>query len=171
MAEKDRSSAQVRLFEQRSRAKWALASHGPDSLPFAVQMLLSPDQEEREDGQMIVGLIGGDDDAIEKMVGLLQSTADPQIRHLLIAMLGERHNGRAIPYLTALLMDPRAGQETKQAATNALRILTPSGEPDRDAASDVRVEMGDWIAEHRGLHTISDDDREHATQGYGSAAV
>jgi hypothetical protein len=173
MGEKERSTARVRLFEQRSRAKWALASHGAESLPFAVQMLFSFDPEERDDGRVILGLIGSDDDAVDQIASLMQGCEDPRMRQVLISLLGEKRNGRAVPHLTALLVDPSIDPETREATMSALGLLTPSGaESEGESASDVRVEMEDWIAGHRGSRTLEQEAQSAIpAQGYGTAAV
>jgi hypothetical protein len=173
MTDKEKSSARVRLFEQRSRAKWALASHGAESLLFAAQMLFSSDPEERDDGRVILGLIGSDDETVDKIASVMQGCDDPRMRRILISLLGEKRNGRAVPHLTALLMDPSIDSETKKAAMDVLDVLTPFGtEAERETGSDIRVEMGDWIAEHRAARTLDDQTQSAVSaHGYGTAAV
>jgi hypothetical protein len=121
MSDRERSAARVRLFEQRSRARWALASRGAEALPFAVEMLASSDSEEREDGRALLGLVVNEDDAADFLVEMLAESDDPDLSRHLVRLLAEQP--RAIPLLTAVISNPETRPETKQAVGEALAIL------------------------------------------------
>jgi hypothetical protein len=128
MSDRQRSSARVRLFEQRSRARWALAARGAESLPFAVQMLRSSDSVEREDGHALLGLIVKEEDAADFLVGMLADSEDPELSCYLVTLLGEQPRVRTSMLLTAVVSDPDTTAETKQAVNEALALLI--GPPD-----------------------------------------
>jgi hypothetical protein len=128
MSDRERSSARIRLFEQRSRARWALAARGAESLPFAVQMLRSSDSIESEDGRALLGLVVKEDDAADFLVGMLADSEDPELSCYLVTLLGDQPQVRTSSLLTAVVSDPDARAETKQAAKEALALLM--GPPD-----------------------------------------
>jgi hypothetical protein len=112
-----------RLFEQRARAKWALVCRGIESVPYAVQMLRSADPEERDDGRVILELIGGDDEVVHSLVALLDETSDAELSGYVVALLGELRNAGAVPRLTAIVLDSASDVAVKQAAMRSLGIL------------------------------------------------
>jgi hypothetical protein len=125
-----------RLFEQRARAKWALVCRGIESVPYAVQMLRSSDPEEREDGRVILELIGGDDEVVRSLATLLDETTDADLAGNVVSLLGELKNAGAVPRLTAIVLDSASDVAVKQAAMRSLGILAQSRQSER-AASEV----------------------------------
>jgi hypothetical protein len=124
MSDRERSSARIRLFEQRSRARWALAARGAESLPFAVQMLRSSDAVEREDGRALLGLVAKEENAPDILVGMLADSEDSELSCYLVTLLGEQPIVRTLSLLMAVVSDPDTAVGTKQAAREALTLLS-----------------------------------------------
>jgi hypothetical protein len=124
MSDRERSSARIRLFEQRSRARWALAARGAESLPFAVQMLRSSDAVEREDGRALLGLVAKEENAPDILVGMLADSEDSELSCYLVTLLGEQPIVRTLSLLKAVVSDPDTAVGTKQAAREALTLLS-----------------------------------------------
>jgi hypothetical protein len=141
MSGRDFEAARVRLIEQRSRARWALASRGTESIPFAIRMLESSDSDEQDDGRVILGLVGRDDAAIDVMVEMLADSDDRHLRSCLVRVLTDQPNERALLRLTALVMDASTSTEMKNAAIKALGLLGRRPESPKVDKPDVNREV------------------------------
>lgn len=135
-----------RSFALRSHALWGLIAKGAPSAQFAVTLLQRPEAEAREDGAAILGALGADDGAVERLMAALAVETDVQAMDSLVIALGRMGNRRAIPALAALIRDEDADGDTRWTAIESLgRIVRKSFLRREDPMQAAR----DWLAINR----------------------
>ena len=131
--------------ERRARVKLAIASKGPESLPFVLEMLRSTDPEESQDAKDVLALMGGDIQVTDSLVESIATATDLDTVTALVTALGATRNTRSVPYLARILRAPGIDDGTMRAAVASLGQLInrPLGD-----TVDPFVAAVTWLAEN-----------------------
>jgi len=104
----------------RVSAIWALISKGEKSIPFALELLHSKSQEEKEDAAGILGELGKNDDVIDSLIMQLDAKCTVQVKDTIIIALGNLKSKKALKKLKQMLLDPEMDGDSKYTAAESV---------------------------------------------------
>src|SRR5687767_1264424 len=88
-----------RWWSDRVAGQYGLISHGAASVPYALEMLDSPNAGIREDGAAVLAEVGRNARAVDALLSRLERETADQPRDAIIQALGRMKDKRAIPHL------------------------------------------------------------------------
>jgi HEAT repeat protein len=104
------------VWTRQVMASWGLLARGIESLPFALQLIHSDDQDAREQGASLLGSLGKDPSISDELINMLESEPDDVARDSAIIALGQMKSKRALPTLEKILRDTTADGDTRWTA-------------------------------------------------------
>jgi HEAT repeat protein len=107
-------------WDLRVEATWGLISRRHEAVPFALEMLRSPNPDIREDGAGILAQIGKDQAAVDALLTSVQDESEDVPRDVMIDALGHLRDRRAIPFLAEIIRNPATDGDTRCGAVDAL---------------------------------------------------
>jgi hypothetical protein len=123
-AELDPFGVVAQLPERKARVKLAIASKGTEAIPFLLEMLRSPDHEERDDARGVIALMGSDGRVVDSLTESVANATDAETTEALAVALGATENQLSIPCLARILGAPGVDGATAQAALTSIAALT-----------------------------------------------
>jgi len=138
----DRLKARSLLYEHRARARWALATRGVESIPFALEMLRSSEQDERDDARRLFNRMGEDEQVLGALIVALEKSEEPDEIESLTVALGATGNPKAAPSLVRVLRHPGIHDQTR---SSAIKSLGRIAERRFDQADDPEGALNAWL--------------------------
>jgi HEAT repeat protein len=107
-------------YDRRVLASWGLIARAKDALPFALEMLASPNPEIRADATSVLNRLRNNPAAIRALLKVIDSETELEPLDAAVQALGRLRAREAMPSLARPIRDDRVDGDTRQVAAVAL---------------------------------------------------
>jgi len=112
-----------RAYDRRVLASWGLSVRARDALPFALDMLRSPNAEIRADATSVLTHVKDDPAAVSALLAMLEEERELEALDATLVALAQVRPPEAVPHLARLVRDESLDEDTRFTAAQSLGTI------------------------------------------------